>query len=240
MKLQLAGQHFTWSFLLADVSTAIRGIEFLGAHNLTLDPANCRLVQAGGHVFPTTAVTSGPTASVITGASPPTLRPASAAAGVKLPSRLPAAALSVGREATSPHLILLHFSRQAFFFPVASAARERAASAAADVKLLSGLSTAALSVERPHLLHPLLLHISRRAFLQRPWPPASGTRFPRSDQFQPASCPCFSSAFSSALRMWLTLLRSCHIHLTETIASPFRRLDTEKLAAAKVEFAALE
>ena len=91
MKLKLAGQHFTWNFLLADVSTAILGIDFLRAHNLSVDPANCRLVQTGGRVFPTSAVTSGPTASVIT---------APAAAGVKLPSGLPAAALSVGREAS--------------------------------------------------------------------------------------------------------------------------------------------
>jgi hypothetical protein len=101
VKLKLAGQHFTWNFLLADVSTAILGIDFLRAHNLSVDPANCRLVQTGGRVFPTSAVTSGPTASVITGAPPPTSRPASAAAGVKLPSGLPAAALSVGREASS-------------------------------------------------------------------------------------------------------------------------------------------
>ena len=100
VKLKLAGQHFTWSFLLADVSTAILGIDFLRAHKLTVDPANCRLIQSGGRIFPTTAVTSGPTASVITGTSPPTSGPASAAAGVKLPSGLLAAALSVGREAS--------------------------------------------------------------------------------------------------------------------------------------------
>ncbi len=60
MKLQLAGQHFTWNFLLADVSMAILGIDFLRAHNLMVDPANCRLVQAGGRVYLTTAVTSSP------------------------------------------------------------------------------------------------------------------------------------------------------------------------------------
>jgi hypothetical protein len=144
VKLQLAGQHFTWNFLLADVSTAILGIDFLRAHNLTVDQANCRLVQAGGRVFPTMAVTSGHTASVITGASP-TSRPASAVAGVKLPSGLPAAALSVGREASSfstPDPVAL---QQAGIFSVASAARERAASVAVEVKLPSGLSADASS-----------------------------------------------------------------------------------------------
>ncbi len=114
VKLKLAGQRFTWNFLLADFSTAILGIDFLRAHNLSVDPANCRLVQTGGRIFPTLAVTSGPTASVITGASPPTSRPASAAAGVKLPSGLPAATLSVAeRPPPSPHLVLLYISRQA-------------------------------------------------------------------------------------------------------------------------------
>ncbi len=145
MKLKLAGQHFTWSFLLADVSTAILGIDFLRAHNLSVDPANCWLVQTGSRVFPTTAVTSGPTASVITGASPPTSGPASAAASVKLPSGLPAAALSVGREASlysTPGPVVY---QQAGSSPAAPATREWAASAAADVKLPSGLSAAASS-----------------------------------------------------------------------------------------------
>ncbi len=52
VKLQLACQYFTWYFLLADVSMAISGIDFLRTHNLIVDPANCRLVQAGGRVFP--------------------------------------------------------------------------------------------------------------------------------------------------------------------------------------------
>jgi hypothetical protein len=39
-------------------------IEFVRTHSLMVDPANCRLVQAGGRVFPNTAVTSRPTASV--------------------------------------------------------------------------------------------------------------------------------------------------------------------------------
>ena len=56
VKLKLAGQHFTWKFLLAAVSTAILGIDFLRAHSMSVDPANCRLVQAGGRVFPTSAV----------------------------------------------------------------------------------------------------------------------------------------------------------------------------------------
>jgi hypothetical protein len=67
VKLQLAGHLFTWKFLLADVSMVILGIDFLRTYSLMVDPANCRLVQASGRIFPAAAVTSGPTASVITG-----------------------------------------------------------------------------------------------------------------------------------------------------------------------------
>jgi len=119
----------------------LSGIDFLRSHNLMVDPANCRLVQAGGRVFPTTAVRSGPTASVMTGASLPTSRPASVAADAKLPSWLSAAALCVGREASSstPEPVALQQAGQL------SAALEWAASAVSDVKLSSGLSAAALS-----------------------------------------------------------------------------------------------
>ncbi len=123
VKLKLASQHFTWSFLLADVSTAILGIDILRAHNLTVDPANCRLVQAGSCVFPTTAT------------------------GIKLPSGFPVAASSVGRDASSFSTPDPVASQQAGIPSVASAARERAASAAADVKLPSGLSAAASSAD---------------------------------------------------------------------------------------------
>jgi hypothetical protein len=199
VKLQLAGQHFTWNFLLADVSTAILGVDFLRAHNLTVDPANCRLVQAGGRVFPTTAVTSGPTASVITGTSAPTSRPASAAAGVKLPSGLPAAALSVGREASSfstPGPVAL---QQAGIPPVASAARERAASLAVDVKLPPGLSAAASSASRAASSTPPAPAAYQQAGISSA-AMAAGRRNAVS-AVRPIStgkCPCFSSS----LRMW--------------------------------------
>jgi hypothetical protein len=67
VKLQLAGHLFTWKFLLADVSMAILGIDFLWTHSLMVDLANCRLVQASGRIFPAIAVTTSPNASAITG-----------------------------------------------------------------------------------------------------------------------------------------------------------------------------
>ncbi len=250
MKLKLAGQHFTWNFLLADVSTAILGIDFLRAHNLSVDPANCRLVQAGGRVFPTLAVTSGPTASVITGAPPPTSRPASAAAGVKLPSGLPAAALSVGREASrfsTPGPVV---PQQAGTSSAAPAARERAASAAADVKLPSGLTTVASSAGRaasPPLPAP--------AADQQAGLPAAVAADQRNavSAVRPISAGKLPLFFQLLLQRFEDVVNPSKVlpqtshgveHHLETrgppIASPFRWLDTEKLAAAKAEFAALE
>jgi len=107
VKLQLAGHLFTWKFLLAGVSMVILGIDFLRTRSLTVGPGTCWRVQASGRVFPATAVTSGPTASVITGtellpvSSWPSSEPPSAAADVKVPSRLSAAALSDGKVASA-------------------------------------------------------------------------------------------------------------------------------------------
>ncbi len=250
VKLQLAGQHFTWNFLLADVSMAILGIDFLRTHNLMVDPANCRLVQAGGRVFPTTAVTSGPTASVITGASPPTSRPASAVADVKLPSGLSAAALSVGREAlaSTPVPVTLHQAGQP---SAASAAHEWAASAAADIKLPFGLSAAASSAGRAASSTP-------------PTPAAhqqAGSSSAATAAGQRAAVSAVSPTLAGKLPLFFQLLlqrfedvvnpskvlpQTSHgvEHHLDTrglpIASPFRRLDAQKLAAAKTEFAALE
>ncbi len=251
MKLQLAGQHFTWNFLQADVSTAILGIDFLRAHNLTVDPANCRLVQAGGRVFPTTAVTSGPTASVITGTSAPISRPASAAAGVKLPSGLLAAALSVGRKTSSSSTPDPAALQQAGLPSASSAARGQAASAAADVKPPFGLSAVASSAGRaaPSTSPAPAAHqqagISSAATAADQRNAVSAVK-----PFLAGKLPLFFQLllqrFEDVVNPSKVLPQTSHgvEHNLETrgppIASPFRRLDTEMLAAAKAEFAALE
>jgi hypothetical protein len=85
----------------------ILGIDFLRTHSLTVGPGTCRRVQASGRVFPDMAVTSSPTASVIPGtellpvSSSPSSEPPSAAAEVKVPSRLSAAAFSAGKAASA-------------------------------------------------------------------------------------------------------------------------------------------
>jgi hypothetical protein len=200
VKLKLADQHFTWSFLLADISTAILGIDFLRAHNLTVDPANCRLVQAGGRVFQTTAVTSGPRASVITGASPPTSRPAPRR---KTDLRVASCRLECWQRC----LFFLHTwscCTSAGRLPFSHLCRPRVGSFG------SGRCKTALRVVRCRLER-------RRATSSPPPAPAADQQagissaavatsqrsaFPQSDLFLPANFPCFSSSFSSASRMW--------------------------------------
>jgi hypothetical protein len=81
------------------------GKDFLQTHSLMVDPANFRLVQASGRVFPAMAVARGDTASVIAGtgllpvSSSPSSEQASAVADMKVPSGLSAAALSAGKAA---------------------------------------------------------------------------------------------------------------------------------------------
>ncbi len=214
------------------------------AHNLTVDPANCRLVQAGGRVFLTTAVTSGPTASVITGAAPPTSRPALAAAGVKLPSGLPAAALSVGRETSSISTPGPVASQQAGIPSVASAAHKRAASAAPDVKLPSGLSAAASSAGGATSSTPPAPVAYQQAGISSA-AVATGQRNAVS-AVRPISTGKLPLFFQLLLQRLKDVVNPSKVlpqishgveHHLETrgppIASPFRRLDTEKLAAAK-------
>ncbi len=207
VKLQLAGHLFTWKFLLADVSRVILGIDFLRTHSLTVGPGTCRRVQASGHVFPAMAVTSGPTASVITGtellpiSSLPSSEPPSAAADVKVPSRLSAAALSAGKAASaSPPTPAAH--QQAGHSSAVPAKRqERAAISSVNLALVSKL--------------PLFFKL----LLQR---------------------------YEDVVIPSKVLPQTSHgvEHHLETrglpIASPFSRLDGQKLAAMKAEFAALE
>jgi hypothetical protein len=163
---------------------------------------NLVLVQASGRVFPTTTVTSGPTASVITGASLPNLRPASAAAYIKLPSGLSAAAFSIGREASfsTPVPVTLQQAGQS---SAVSAAHGRAASAVVDVKLPSGLSAAASSAGKAASPTPPAPAAHQQAGISSAARrPDSGPPIPWSTPVWLASYPCSSNSSSSGLRMW--------------------------------------
>jgi hypothetical protein len=101
-----------------------------------------------------------------------------------------------------------------------SAARERAASAAADVKLPSGLSAAALSAGRPAgKQNPAQLSAAYSRLL---------------DEFPAVVC--------ASKRLPPVSQDVVHHIITHRrpIASKFRKLDGEKLAAAKAEFKQLE
>ncbi len=228
---------------------AILGIDFLRAHKLMTDPANCRLVQAGGRVYPTLAVTSGPTASVITGASSPNSRPASAAADVKLPSGLSAAALSVGRGALSstPDPVALLQAGQP---SAVSTAIERAASAVANVKLPSRLSAAASSASRAASSTPPAPAAHQQAGSSSAATAGRQTAVSVVSHILASKLPLFFQlllqGFKDVVNPSKVLPQTSHgvEHHLETrgppVASPFRRLDAQKLAAVKADFAALE
>jgi hypothetical protein len=163
---------------------------------------NCRLVQASARVFPTTTVTSGPTASVITGASLPNLRPASAEAYIKLPSGLSSAAFSIGREASlsTPVPVTLQQAGQS---SAVSAAHGQAASAVVDVKPPSGLSVATSSAGKAASPTPPAPAAHQQAGSSSAARRTdSGLPFTRSAPVWLASYPCSSNSSSSGSGMW--------------------------------------
>ncbi len=106
-----------------------------------------------------------------------------------------------------------------------------------------------MQAEQHHLIHPLLLGITRRAIHQRPQPPDSRPPFTVSPALA-GKLPLFFQLllqwFEDVVNPSKVLLQTSHgvEHHLETrgppIASLFRRLDTQKLVAAKAEFAALD
>ena len=65
MQLSFSGRRFSCWFLLADVRFPILGVDFLRAHKLVVNPATGCLVDTTGRRLDTTALPSGPTASVV-------------------------------------------------------------------------------------------------------------------------------------------------------------------------------
>ena len=56
LRLRFNGHPYTWRFIIADVSQPLLSADFLSAHNLLVDVANCRLLDAVS--FRTLAVVS--------------------------------------------------------------------------------------------------------------------------------------------------------------------------------------
>jgi len=143
MQLRFQDLDFSWKFLLADVAFPILGVDFLRAHKLLIDPVDNALLDSTGRRFAGQLVRSPPTATVVVGF----VQPHRPAAELSPPSAHTAGAASAGPASTSSPPSA-HTAGAASAGP-ASAGGGQAASAAADVKLPSGLSAAALSAAKP-------------------------------------------------------------------------------------------
>ena len=136
----------------------ILGVDFLRAHKLLIDPVDNALLDSTGRRLAGQLLRSPPTATVVVGfvqphkpaaepSSPSSHTPGAASAGAAS-----AGAASAGPASTSSppsaHTAGAASAGAASAGPV-SAGSGQAASAAADVKLPSGLSAAALSAARP-------------------------------------------------------------------------------------------
>jgi hypothetical protein len=155
MQLRFQDQDFSWKFLLADVASPILGVDFLRAHKLLIDPEGHALLDSTGRRLAGQLLRSPPTATVVVGfvqpyklmveSSSSSAHTAGAAiAGAASAGAASAGAASDGAASTGTASAGAASGGAASAGPV-SAARERAASAAEDVKLPSGLSAAALS-----------------------------------------------------------------------------------------------
>ncbi len=119
MQLRFQVQDFSWKFLLADVAFPILGVDFFRAHKLLIDPEGHALLDSTGQWFAGQLRRSLTTATVVIGFVQP-YKP-------------------IVESSSSAH------TARAASAGAASATREWAASAVADVKLPSGLSAATLS-----------------------------------------------------------------------------------------------
>jgi hypothetical protein len=129
VQLRFQDLDFSWKFLLADVAFPILGVDFLRAHKLLIDPEGHALLDSTGRQLAGQLLRSPPTATVVIGF----VQPYKPVVESSSPSAHTAGAASAGVSSAGP----------------VSTACERAASAAADVKLPSGLSAAALSAAKP-------------------------------------------------------------------------------------------
>jgi hypothetical protein len=182
VQLDFHGRRFEWTFLLADVSFAIIGVDFLRSHKLLVDPAANRLVDTASlQSFATVSAAAACAASAIQSPpSPESTGPCGEDAA--------ACAASAGQSPPSP----------------GSTGRFRGDAAAC-----------AASPPAPPPMSPEWL----KAFLA---------------EFEDVVCPS---------KVLPPVGRDVEHHIKTSgppIASRFRRLDTEKLAAAKAEFLQLE
>jgi hypothetical protein len=230
VQLKFQDQDFSWKFLLADVAFPILGVDFLRAHKLLIDPEGHALLDSTGRRLAGQLLRSLPTATVVvdfvqpykpmvesSSSSAHTAGAASAraaSAGVASVGEASAGAASAGAASAGAA------SAGAASPGPVSAGGEQAATVAADVKLPSGLSAAALSSAKPAgKQNPAQMKAAYSRLL---------------DEFPAVVC--------ASKRLPPVSHDVVHHIVTHRppIASKFRKLDGEKLAAAKAEFKQLE
>jgi hypothetical protein len=148
VKLKFQDQDFSWKFLLVDVAFPILGVDFLRAHKLLIDPEGHALLDSTGRRLASQLLRSPPTATVVVGFVQPYKPMAeSSSFSAHTAGETSAGAASTGAASAGAASAGAASTGVASARPL-SAAGERAASAAADVKLPSGLSAAALSAAK--------------------------------------------------------------------------------------------
>ena len=221
-RLRIGGRQFEWEFLLADVTFPILGVDFLRAHRLAVDVARNKLIDtANGDTFSLTGQPSGHTASIMLPANVPRCEtePAHPTAARPTGGSWAAERSEAARGATGA----------ASYAAVAAAAARRGdftftrkppPPAASPGRVESGRGAAVFPSPSTQL-----------------WPPraaAAGSVKELVGQFQDVLHP------GGALQQTAVDV----VHFLETTGPPvrakFRRLDPEKLAAAKKEFLAME
>ncbi len=225
MTLRFQYQDFSWKFLLADVAFPILGVDFLRAHKLLIDPEGHALLDSTGRRLAGQLLRSPPTATVVVGFVQPyklmveSFSSSAHNAGAASARAASTGAASAGAASTGAASAGAASAGAASAGPV-SAAGEWAASAAADVNLPSGLSTAALRAAKPAGKHtPAQMKAAYSRLL---------------DNFPAVVC---------ASKRLLPVSHDVIHHIVThgpTIASKFRKLDGKKLAAAKAGFKQLE
>jgi hypothetical protein len=235
VQLRFQDLDFSWKFLLADVAFPILGVDFLRAHKLLIDPEGHALLDSTGRRLTGQLLRSPPTATVVIGfvqpykpvaeSSSPSAHTAGAAsagaasAGAASAGGASAGAASAGAASAGAASAGAASARAASAGPV-STAGERAASAAADVKLPSGLSATALSAAKP----------------------AGGQSPAQMNAAYSRLLGEFPAVVCASKRLPPVSHDVVHHIVTHgpPIASKFRKLDGKKLAAAKAEFKQLE
>ncbi len=202
--LRFQDQDFSWKFLLADVAFPILDVDFLRAHKLLIDPVGHALLDSTGRRLAGQLLRSPPPATVVVGFVQPYKPMVESSSSAHIAGAASAGAASAGAASAGP----------------VSADGERAASAAAGVKLPSGLSAATLSAAKPAgKQNPAQMKAAYSRLL---------------DEFPAVVC--------ASKRLPPVSHDGVHQIVTHglPIASKFRKLDGEKLAAGKAEFKQLE